>query len=81
MNKKTLVLVFFFILLAGSGATLFILSRQTDSSVLEQTFTNIGNAHTFFAVIVIALVILHVRGNLKLLKKREKEFEEKLNQL
>ena len=76
------MLLIAFIFLAGSGVALFIFSNFADgSSALEIMQNNVGNAHAFFAAIVIILIVLHIRGNLRLLKRREQEYEEKIKQL
>ena len=82
MNKRTIVLATFFVLLASSGGALFIFSRQSDrDGTLQELLNNVGNIHSLFALVVVLLVILHIKGNFKKVKTTEAKYEEKLKQL
>lgn len=64
-----LLLLIFFTLLFSSGIAMFIFSRQTEGGIqVDELLDKIGGAHTFFAFVVSAMVILHVVGNFKMFK-------------
>ncbi|OEH93793.1 DUF4405 domain-containing protein [Bacillus solimangrovi] len=64
-----LLLLIFFTLLFSSGITLFIFSRQTENGIyVDELLDKVGGAHTFFAFLVSAMVILHIVGNFKMFK-------------
>lgn len=88
MKKKTIVLLITFIMLFGSGVTLFIFSRQNSVEDYNYLLSPAGNAHTVFAFIVSILVILHIKGNIKIkkgyedrIKKLQEEHKSELERL
>ena len=77
MKKKTIVLFVSFLMWFGSGVTLFIFSRQNSVEDYNYLLSPAGNAHTVFALITSILVILHIKGNIKI----KKEYEDRIKNL
>lgn len=64
-----LLLLILFTLLFSNGIALFVFSRQTERGIqVDELLDKVGGAHTFFAFLVCAMVILHVVGNFKMFR-------------
>ena len=80
MKKRTVVLLTFFILLVLSGVVLFRFSTLGAGGD-QLNMDPVGIIHASIAFIVIILVMLHVRGNIKMLKNLREEYEDKIKTL